>query len=148
MCEDSEGSVWAIVADTGGKKYIGEIVISLKDAGDIVLAVTDGIPIKMKNAWAFIEMDLPLSGPQGPVGIQRVCHCRPANNCEGPCSFWVVPTMIHLFSDMSGADIRRNKGLVEQVIQNSMKNRAERANIALVPAGALPRGFRGPGGTS
>lgn len=149
MHDDTEDGVWAIVADAGGKKYIGQIKHELlvENEGDIMGAITDGIPIKLVNAWAMIEMDLVIPGPQGPQGIQHVCHCRPANNSQEACSFFLVPTMVHLFSDMTEADQRRNKELVDQVDRNARENRAKRSNITLAGPGALPPpgGFRGPG---
>jgi hypothetical protein len=149
MHDDTEDGVWAIVADAGGKKYIGKIVgdVLLKDASDLLANITDGIPVMLKDAWAIIEMDLVIPGPNGPQGIQHMTHARPANNCQGASSFVLVPTMVHLLSDMAEGDRTRNKGLVEQAEQNSQQNRAKSANLTLAPAGAIPPpgGFRGPG---
>jgi hypothetical protein len=151
MHDDTEDGFWAIVADAGGKKYIGTIVaegdVPLADPLDIAGAVTDGVPIRIREAWSVIEMDLVIPGPQGPQGIQHMTHARPANNCQGPCSFLLVPTMVHLFTDMTEEDRRRNKALVDQANENCMRNRAGKANITLAGPGALPpgRGFHGPG---
>ncbi len=151
MHDNNEDGVWAIVADAGGKKYIGRLIYDIppKDSADIIGAMTDGIPVKMVSAWSFVEMDLVIPGPQGPQGIQHMTHARPANNCQGASDFHIVPTLIHFFWDMKEADQQRNKDLVGQAEENSMRNRADKANIALAGPGAPlpspPGGFRGPG---
>lgn len=123
---------------SGGKKYIGRIT-SDAPAGDLVDVMTDHIPVKLEEAFALIEMDLPMQTPQGGI-IQHVAHCRPIDNCEGPSTIRIVPHVVHLFDDMSPGDRRRHKGLVEQVADSAMKQRAERSGLALVkPGGPMPR---------
>jgi len=149
---DVEAGVWAVVTDAGGKKYIGQIDTSAHKEMEVWEVLGSEWPIHLTNAWAYIEMDLPIGGPNGQMGIQHITHCRPTNNCQGASSFYIMATAVHLLDDMEAADRKRNKELVEQVAQTAMKARAGRSGIQLAPAGAIPpgppRGFHGPGRSS
>jgi len=133
---DTERGVWAVVTDSGGKKYIG---CSESTADDILRSMLEREPIKLTSAFALIEMDLPMQTPQGGV-IQHIAHLRPADNCDGPATIHIVPMVIHLFTDMTDSDRRRHKALVEQIAQAAIVGRAEKAGIQLVGPGGMPRG--------
>ncbi len=151
---DDEDGVWAVVADAGGKKYIGRITGNPRFEGDdhikrLVDNIADRTPISMVDAWSYIEMDLPTNGPQG-LAVQHITHCRPANNCVGASSFLIVPTLVHLFSEMRGVDRKRNKDLVENVtrqVEESIKEaRAQNAGLTLAKPGDMPHGPGRPPG--
>ena len=126
----AQGMAWAVVA-AGGSKYLCKIAVEdLWDPPDW--------PIQITDAWAYLEMDLPVQGPQG-MAIQHLTHCRPVNQCSGPSTLWVTPFAVHFFSDMTEEEQKRNKGLVDNIVQATKRARAEQAGIQLAGPGALSR---------
>lgn len=136
---DVERGVWAVVTDAAGKKYIGRMVGKEFTADDVMKCMVEHCPVKIEQAFALIEMDLPMQTPQGGA-IQHIAHLRPVDNCEGPASLHIMPSAVHFFTEMSDSDCRRHKALVEHIAQAAVVARADRAGIQLVGPGGMPRG--------
>lgn len=132
MDTNEEKDTRAIVTDHGGKKYIGKIV------KEVAPTLPEGF-LLLEEAWAYLELDLPVPTPQG-VAIQHMTHCRPTDGCSGPTSLYIKAATVHFLRMMTKEDRQRNEKMVEQVVRATAQTRAAEAGIQLVGAGALPQG--------
>lgn len=136
---DFDRGHWAVVTAVGGKKYIGCFNMELED---VLKSIEENRPMVLYQAFEFINATMPVQGPRGEVGMQRISQCAPPNNCIMPDQLWVRVGDAQFFGDMEPQNLERHKGLVEQAMAQSMQARLQSSNI-VIPKVGLPPGIAG-----
>jgi hypothetical protein len=136
---DFDGSHWAVITALTGKKYLGYFKESLTD---VVEAMEVNKPLKLHQAFEFTNAMMPVRGPNGEQGMNRLSQASPPNNCIAPDDMWVLIGDLQFFEDMEEVNRDRHKGLVEQAMAQSMQARMQASNIVIpqvqIPGGRLP----------
>jgi len=137
-----EAGVWAVVHSVG-RKYIGLTKQWSGDTEVVCEALQQGEAVFLDPAFELHTAIIPIQTPNGPA-LNHVVQVIPVDGATGAAKLWVLPTAIHMFSDMRPDDRARHKKLVMQFLsQIEVARKASDAGIVM--AKRMPgEGIRGP----
>ena len=137
--------IWAVV-HAEGRKYIGAIHgVGWSEDADETEAMLEMFAEKqavlLDPAFEFHSGMMPTMTPRGPA-MNHIVQVLPLDGAMGPSKLRVVPSAVHLFSDMQEQDQERHKKLVESFMEQiEMAVRMAASNI--IPASTMPGGGGG-----